>query len=94
MTDRQFEKLLDEVAGERAEDVTLQPGPRFTENSHGALRGQASRASSKNYSSIRYQMEQLRDCCSEAESFVSELAQEFKTEYKRRPAFMAELKRL
>ena len=59
-----------------------------------ALREQASRASSKNYSSIRYQMEQLRDCCSEAESFVSELAQEFKTEYKRRPAFMAELKRL
>ena len=33
MTDRQFEKLLDEVAGERAEDVTLQPDPRFTETS-------------------------------------------------------------
>ena len=36
MTDRQFEKLLDEVAGERAENVTLQPDPRFTETSYGA----------------------------------------------------------
>ena len=31
MTDKEFEKLLDEVAGERAENVTLQPDPRYTE---------------------------------------------------------------
>lgn len=31
MTDKEFEKLLDEVAGERAENVPLQPDPRYTE---------------------------------------------------------------
>lgn len=31
MTDKDFEKLLDEVAGERAENVTAKPDPRYTE---------------------------------------------------------------
>ena len=35
MTDKDFEKLLDEVAGEQAENVTLQPDPRFTETKIG-----------------------------------------------------------
>ncbi len=35
MTDKEFERLLDEVAGERAENVTLQPDPRFTETAYG-----------------------------------------------------------
>ena len=31
MTDKEFEKLLDEVAGERAENVTMHADPRYTE---------------------------------------------------------------
>lgn len=31
MTDKELDKLLDEVAGERAENVTMQPDPRYTE---------------------------------------------------------------
>lgn len=36
MTDRELDKLLDEVAGERADDVTMQADPRFTEKQMGS----------------------------------------------------------
>ncbi len=36
MTDRELDKLLDEVAGERAENVTLEVDPRFTEKQTGS----------------------------------------------------------
>lgn len=35
MTDKEFEKLLDEVAGERAERPEQKPDPRFTEKTIG-----------------------------------------------------------
>ncbi len=36
MTDRELDKLLDEVAGERADNVTMQADPRFTEKQMGS----------------------------------------------------------
>ena len=81
-----FKKYTPVLTTEMREEITL----KHVES----LRMQASRANSKNYSSIRYQMQQLRDCCPEAKSYIKELVEEFKTEYKRRPAFMEELKRL
>jgi len=59
-----------------------------------AIREMATTATSKNYSSIRYQMQQLLECCSEAAPMVHELKTEFQEMYKRRPAFMKELERL
>ena len=35
MTDREFEKLLDEVAGERATEVEMQPDALYTEREDG-----------------------------------------------------------
>ena len=35
MTDEEFERLLDEAAGERAEQVEMEPDPRFTETHYG-----------------------------------------------------------
>lgn len=35
MTDKEFEKLLDDVAGERAEGVEQKPDPRYTETVFG-----------------------------------------------------------
>ena len=35
MTDREFEDLLDEVAGERATEVAVETDPRFTERGDG-----------------------------------------------------------
>lgn len=35
MTDREFEDLLDEVAGERAMEVAVETDPRFTERGDG-----------------------------------------------------------
>lgn len=35
MTDREFEKQLEEVAGERAASVAIEPDPRYTERADG-----------------------------------------------------------
>lgn len=35
MTDREFEKMLDEVAGERATEVAVEPDARYTERGDG-----------------------------------------------------------
>lgn len=35
MTDEEFERLLDEDAGERAEEVEMERDPRFTETHYG-----------------------------------------------------------
>ncbi len=35
MTDREFERLLEEAAGERAENIETAPDPRFTETRYG-----------------------------------------------------------
>lgn len=35
MTDREFERLLDEVAGERATNIPIEPDARFTERADG-----------------------------------------------------------
>ncbi len=36
MTDKEFERLLDDIAGERANTSTQHPDPRFTERQDGA----------------------------------------------------------
>ncbi|MBR3546760.1 MAG: hypothetical protein IKN86_04275 [Bacteroidaceae bacterium] len=36
MSDKEFEKLIDEVAGPKAENVEMKPDPRFTERHNGA----------------------------------------------------------
>ncbi len=59
-----------------------------------AIREMAATATSKDYSSVRFQMERLLDCCSEAMPLVHELKKEFQETYKRRHAFMRELMRL
>jgi hypothetical protein len=35
MTDKEFEQLLNEAAGERAENVEMKPDPRYTETRQG-----------------------------------------------------------
>ncbi len=35
MTDKEFERMLDEAAGERAEKVECKPDPRYTETMRG-----------------------------------------------------------
>lgn len=35
MTDKEFERLLNEAAGERAENVEMNPDPRYTETIQG-----------------------------------------------------------
>lgn len=59
-----------------------------------AIREMATTANYKDYSSIRYQMELLLDCCDEAKSFVNDLKNEFREVYRRRSAFMKQLDRL
>lgn len=58
------------------------------------IRNMATTATAKDYSTIRYQMEQLLECCDEASPCVGELKEEFRDAYKRRPAFMKQLDRL
>lgn len=59
-----------------------------------ALREYAIETNSKHYSSIRYQMELLRDTCEEGAAAICLLTQEFRQKYPRRVAMMSELKRL
>lgn len=59
-----------------------------------AIREMATYAGYKDYSSIRYQMELLLDCCDEARTFVDELKEEFRETYRRRRAFMKQLDRI
>lgn len=59
-----------------------------------ALRAFAVETNSKHYSTIRYQMELLRDACQEGADAIRLLTLEFRQKYPRRVAMMAELRRL